>query len=133
MVARYRRWFEYEKDAHEKVIASLDSVPPEARADEAFQKAVSLFAHLLAGRWMWLYPLGHAEKPPTDFFPSQVHLPSLAEAMNQAWSTYFDSLYAAGFQRMLAAFRYRRQMINGETNALRAFVIIGRVYKTRSR
>ena len=27
-VEQYRRWFEYEKDSHRKVMASFESVPP---------------------------------------------------------------------------------------------------------
>ena len=95
MVERYRRWFEYEKDAHEKVLVSLDTVPAAAREDEAFRKAIALFAHILAGRWIWLYRLGHAETPQTDFFPNDVplhELPSRVEAMNQAWSDYLAAL-----------------------------------------
>ena len=95
MVERYRRWFEYEKDAHEMTIASLQTVPAEARNEEAFRKAVSLFAHIVIGRWTWLYRLGHAEKPKAGLFVTGVELhelPSMAEAMHQAWSRYLDGL-----------------------------------------
>lgn len=31
IIERYRRWFEYEKDAHAKVFASFDTVPSDRR------------------------------------------------------------------------------------------------------
>ena len=31
MIDRYRRWFEYERDSHSKMLASLENVPAEFR------------------------------------------------------------------------------------------------------
>jgi uncharacterized damage-inducible protein DinB len=92
---RYRRWFEYEKDSHAKVLASLHSVPESQRSTPAFQRAVTLLAHLVEARRMWLYRFGVAQEAPREFFPSNVALPDLAarlEATQTAWSKYHDRL-----------------------------------------
>lgn len=100
MSERYRRWFEYEKDSHAKVLAALAAVPEEQRGTEAYEKAVSLMAHLLLARWLWLFRLGAgpAEEVPkteAELFPRNVPvagLPARVAAMEAAWSSYLDRL-----------------------------------------
>src|SRR5437773_8851702 len=107
MVDRYRRWFEYEQDAHEKVLASFRSVPETRSVEGAFQKAVDLFAHLLAARRLWLYRFGVVAEPPAELFPQGVELAALssqASQTHQAWSDYFDRLDEAELSR---TFEYR--------------------------
>ncbi|MGH9332163.1 MAG: hypothetical protein ACRD21_00235, partial [Vicinamibacteria bacterium] len=58
MADRYRRWFAYEKDAHQKTLQSLYEVPEGRRTDPSFQKALSLVGHLVAARQLWLHRLG---------------------------------------------------------------------------
>lgn len=92
MVDRYHRWFEYEKDAHEKVLASLHAVPHNFRGLDSFQKAVALFAHIVAARWLWLFRFGFASNAPSDLFPQTMvveDLSELAAAMHTAWDAYF--------------------------------------------
>lgn len=92
---RYRRWFEYEKDSHNKVLTSLDSVPSDLRSSEAFQKAVSLMAHIVAARRLWLFRFGVAREAPSEFFPENLSLPDLwlrVEQMQAEWSKYLDGL-----------------------------------------
>ena len=36
IVDRYRRWFDYEKDSHARVLVSLETVPEAARATPAY-------------------------------------------------------------------------------------------------
>jgi uncharacterized damage-inducible protein DinB len=89
MAERYRRWFEYEKDSHAKVLAALGSASASARETDAFRKAVELAGHILAARGIWLFRLGAAKKAPTDFFPRGMSLSDLAarvEEMHAAWS-----------------------------------------------
>ena len=74
----YRRWFEYEKDSHQKVLASLNAVPAQLRSSPAFQKAVDMMAHLIAAR-------------------------RLSE-MESAWSAYLSRLDATEIARV---FEYR--------------------------
>jgi uncharacterized damage-inducible protein DinB len=92
---RYRRWFEYEKDSHAKVLASLESVPAGGRSTPAFEKAVSLVGHLIAARQMWLFRFGAGGEQPRDFFPTGLTLADLARRlrdMEAAWSAYLGGL-----------------------------------------
>ena len=103
----YRRWFEYEKDSHQKVLESLNAVPPQLRSLPAFQKAVDLMAHLIAARLLWLYRFGVATEPPREMFPENVpveQLPRRVTEMESAWSAYLSRLDAAEIERV---FDYR--------------------------
>jgi uncharacterized damage-inducible protein DinB len=109
MSERYRRWFEYEKDSHAKVLAALETVPEALRGTEPYEKAVSLLAHLLLARWLWLFRLGAgpAEQVPrteAEFFPRNVpvaELPARIAALEAAWSSYLDRLDEAEVARIV--------------------------------
>ncbi len=101
--ARYRRWFEYEKDTHAKVLASLEAVPPAARSHPAFGAAVDLFAHLFAARRLWLHRFGVLDERPREFFPAGVSVEDVAREMasvHAVWSAYFARLDAAELERV---------------------------------
>jgi uncharacterized damage-inducible protein DinB len=103
MADRYRRWFEYEKDAHRRVLQSIHAAADAERAAPSFQKAVDLFAHMMAARLLWLFRFGAATEPPTELFPQRVPvdvLDSLAEEMHTAWTAYFDRLDEAEAARV---------------------------------
>jgi uncharacterized damage-inducible protein DinB len=107
MAKRYRRWFEYEKDSHAKVLAALESAAPSARESKAFRKAVELAGHIVAARRLWLFRLGAAKEAPTDFFPSGMTLSELAgrfEEIHAAWSDY---LAGASENEIARSFEYR--------------------------
>jgi uncharacterized damage-inducible protein DinB len=92
---RYRRWFDYERDSHAKVVASLESVPADRRTEPQFLKAVTILAHLVAARRMWLYRLGEAAEAPRDFFPTGLTVSQVAADLAQteaAWSAYLGRL-----------------------------------------
>ncbi len=95
LVERYRRWFEYEKDAHEKVLESLKSVPESKWTDLRFQKAIDLFCHIIGARWLWLHRFGATVESPDELFPTNVTQEELASRlakMHDAWSKYFGQL-----------------------------------------
>src|SRR6516162_817576 len=103
LVDRYRRWFEYEKDAHRKVLASFETVPQDRREYASFQKALELMGHIVAARRVWLYRFGVAEGAPTTFFPTGITLEELREslaAMEDAWSAYLAGLPDADIARV---------------------------------
>ena len=77
-VEQYRRWFEYEKDSHRKVLASLESVPQDQRDSAPFHKALDIMDHIIAARRMWLFRFGAATERPANLFPSGVTLDDLA-------------------------------------------------------
>jgi len=60
IIDRYGRWFEYEKDAYHKVLHSIEATDDAQRLSPSFQKAVDLFAHMMAARQLWLFRLGAA-------------------------------------------------------------------------
>ncbi len=100
---RYRRWFEYEMDAHQKTIASLNAVSNELRSLPAYQKAVDLCAHILAARRLWLFRFGILQEPVTDIFPQHVDVKSLAtiaDAMHAVWRSYLEKLNDAELARV---------------------------------
>jgi uncharacterized damage-inducible protein DinB len=104
---RYRRWFDYEIDSHAKVLASLNSVPPQNRSAPTFKKAVDLLAHIVAGRLLWLFRLGGAREAPRDLFqqgfPFEELVPRIQE-METLWASYLARLDDAEVAR---TFEYR--------------------------
>jgi uncharacterized damage-inducible protein DinB len=107
---RYRRWFSYEKDAHQKTIESLVTVPEERRSHPSYRKAVSLVGHLVAARRLWLHRCGVRPTGPStlaEFFPEDLTLEELArslEDVHQEWDDYLARLDEAELSRV---FEYR--------------------------
>lgn len=100
---RYRRWFEYERDAHEKVIRSLESVPADRRASPEYKRAVTTLAHLAAARLMWLFRLGQTTDRPAAFFPENVGLADVAANLRDVqdhWAAYLGGLTDADIDRV---------------------------------
>jgi uncharacterized damage-inducible protein DinB len=107
LVDQYRRWFEYEKDSHRKVLESLETVPEDGRSSEPYQKALNLTAHLVAARRIWLHRLEPAVERPAAIFPTGVAREGLRadfEAIERAWSDYLGALTDADLARV---FTYR--------------------------
>lgn len=93
--AHYRRWFDYEKDAHAKVLVSLESVPAERRMTPEFQRAVAIFGHIAAARKVWLARLGVIEAAAPTLFPAGVELSKIAEdlrGIQDRWEDYLRRL-----------------------------------------
>jgi len=106
---QFRRWFEYEKDSHAKVLAALVSVPVALRCSEAFDKAAGLLSHVAAARELWLYRLGATREQLGGFFPTGVSLPDLEARLRRTesvWSGYLARLNDADLAR---SFEYRSQ------------------------
>jgi uncharacterized damage-inducible protein DinB len=107
LVEQYRRWFEYEKDSHRKVLAALESVPAENRSSEPFRKAMRLMGHIVAARRMWLFRFGAASTRPDDLFPADVTREQLLaelEVMENGWTGYLNRLDESELSRV---FQYR--------------------------
>jgi uncharacterized damage-inducible protein DinB len=105
MVECFRRWFEYEKDSHTKTLRSFQTVPDAECASPAFQKAVNLFAHIVAARKMWLFRFGVSSEAIKDLFPQNVaveNLASLADEMQAAWSSYLERVDEQELGRVFA-------------------------------
>jgi uncharacterized damage-inducible protein DinB len=106
----FRRWFDYERDSHDKALKSLESVPAEQRSSPPFERAVSIMAHLAVARQLWLHRFGaggEAPRDPSEFFPKGLTLAQLAGkigAAQDAWSRYLSRLNEAELGR---AFEYQ--------------------------
>jgi len=103
----YRRWFQYEIDSHAKVLESLEAVSESLRPTEGFQKAVTLMAHIVAARQLWLFRMGEASQAPRleDFFPKDMGLDELRkrlDGVHASWSAFLarldDSAIARSFE-----------------------------------
>ena len=118
MADQYRRWFAYERDAHDKTLASLRDAPEAARTSPTFQQAVDLLAHLVAARWLWLTRMGAVDRMPRDVFPRRVPLAELERAladMHAAWDDYLARLDQAELTRV---FEYRSLEGDGFRNTV---------------
>jgi uncharacterized damage-inducible protein DinB len=104
LVEQYRRWFDYEKDSHRQVLASLDTVPEENRGSEPFQKALSILGHIIAARRTWLHRFEPSKfEKPTELFPTGATRNSLEAdltAMERDWSEYFQRLTDSELERV---------------------------------
>jgi uncharacterized damage-inducible protein DinB len=104
VAAQYQRWFQYEKDSHAKVLASLDTVPEEQRGSASFQKALNIMGHVVAARRMWLFRLGVLSRRPLALFPVSTTWAELSTElgqMEQEWSAFLDSLSEPALERVL--------------------------------
>src|SRR5262245_37774041 len=118
VVERYRRWFEYEQDAHAKVLSSLDTVPPDRRDTAEYRKAVAVFAHIVAARRLWLSRFGAGPAPSGPLFPDNPNLSEIAaqwESARAQWAEFFaradDDGLAREFEyQSLDAGRFRNRV-----------------------
>ncbi len=102
VIDRYRRWFEYEQDAHAKVLSSLETVPPQGRSTPEFRRAVSLMAHIVAARRVWLSRLGVIAPAAGPMFPDDPDVARVAaecEEVHGLWSDYLAGLDDAALNR----------------------------------
>jgi uncharacterized damage-inducible protein DinB len=91
LAARFQRWFEHERHAHEEVLRSLESVPDDRRAGPEFAKAVSILAHVAAARRVWLVRLGVIAGQQGTLSPERVSLAEAAELLHLVhgpWAEY---------------------------------------------
>lgn len=91
LAARFQRWFEYEHDAHAKVLRSLESVPAERRSSPEFHRAVAILAHVAAARKVWLIRLGLLPGQQEPLVPQGVGFAEVAEllqAVHGPWADY---------------------------------------------
>src|SRR5262245_37753067 len=91
LTGRFQGWFEYERDAHAKVLRSLESVPAGRRSGPEFQRAVAILAHVAAARRLWLVRLGVVPGPQGTLSPGKLTLAEAADLLQSAdgpWVEY---------------------------------------------
>lgn len=111
LIARYRRWFDYEKDSHRKTLDSLRAVSEQQRESEEFRKAVYLMGHIVAARRMWLFRFG-VIKENAELFPGETRVDELhtqIEEMEMLWSQYLSQLNDAELARVFEYQSYEGQ------------------------
>lgn len=103
--AYFRHLFEYEQASHAKVLAALQAVPEERRGAAEFQKAIDLFAHVIAARRLWLARLGVAplpQSPDGGIEPKGTklaELPARMAEMHALWARHLAGIRDADVQR----------------------------------
>src|SRR6516164_8689191 len=91
LAGRFQRWFEYERDAHEKVLRSLESVPAGRRPGPEFERAVAILAHVAAARRLWLVRLSVLPGPQGTLSPEKPTLAEVAALLHSVhgpWAEY---------------------------------------------
>jgi uncharacterized damage-inducible protein DinB len=95
LIDRYRRWFEYEQNAHAKVFSSFETVPPDGRNTPEFRRAVNLMAHIVTARRNWLLRLGVIQGTAGPLFPDDPNVERIAAELREVqgvWSSYLSGL-----------------------------------------
>jgi uncharacterized damage-inducible protein DinB len=95
MTVRFRKWFEYEKDAHAKVMRSLETVPSDRRGCAEYKKALAILAHVAAARRNWLGRLGVIPLAPVPMFPENPQLANVSQELDEIhdlWTNYLAGL-----------------------------------------
>jgi uncharacterized damage-inducible protein DinB len=118
LINRYRRWFDYEKDAHAKVFSSFSTVPPEGTTTPEFRRAVNLMGHIVAARRIWLSRLGVTPAKAGPLFPDNPEVARVAAEWREAqdlWSDYLARLDDAALReefeyQSLDAGRFRNRV-----------------------
>lgn len=101
---RFRHWFVYERDAHAKLFSSLDGVPEDGRSTPGYERAVTLAAHLVAARRIWLSRIGYGPTFTGPVFPAAAQLETVKDdwlAVEPLWTEYLESLDDAGLARIV--------------------------------
>jgi uncharacterized damage-inducible protein DinB len=97
LLEHYRALYEYEKDCDEKMLAMLESVPDAHRRDARFQRAVTLAAHLAAGRENWLDFMDGEGNHQVAWWDAWCELAALRPrfaALERRWTEYLARLTA---------------------------------------
>lgn len=97
VVERFRRWYEYEKDVHARVLDSLEAVSRERRGEGFFREALDLMSHVVCARRLWLHRFGAAASGTGSggLFPKDWTLERLASElseMQEGWTAYLQTL-----------------------------------------
>jgi hypothetical protein len=107
LVSQYRRWFDYEQDAHAKAIQSLESVPLNRRSAPEFARAVGLLAHIVAARRVWLGRLGAAPPASGSLFPQNMELAQVIAQWNDVARLWTDFLGHLTDEAIARSFEYQ--------------------------
>src|SRR5215216_6243639 len=91
LARRFQRWFEQERDAHARVLRSLESVPADRRSSPEYQRAVSILAHVASARKVWLVRLGLTQGQ-VSLSPKDITLPDVVAQLDSVHAYWADYL-----------------------------------------
>jgi uncharacterized damage-inducible protein DinB len=101
---RFRRWFDYERDAHARTLASLETVPEDRRDAPEFRRALAIFGHVVAARRAWLGRMGITPPFTGALFPDEVELDQLkrdCDEVERLWVDAYAGLDDAALGRII--------------------------------
>lgn len=94
-ITQYRELYDYERDANDKMLTMLESVPEASRTDPRFSRALTIAAHLAACRENWLTWMAGEDRPIGWWFEKDVTLESLRPryaVSEERWVAYLAAL-----------------------------------------
>ena len=100
-ITHYRELYDYERDANDKMLTMLESVPEAQRTDPHFQRALGIAAHLAACRENWLTWMAGEARPIKLWFETDTILESLRPryaALEERWVAYLAALTSADLE-----------------------------------
>src|SRR5947209_902777 len=106
IAGRFQRWFDQERDAHARVLRSLESVPAGRRSCPEFEKAAAILAHVAAARRIWLIRLGLVEGQAT-LAPKGVTLPEVAGMLDSVHGFWGEYLARVSDEEIARVFEYQ--------------------------
>ena len=95
LIERFRKWYEHEKSANQKMLNMLSSVPLEGRSDPGFAKAVDIAAHLALCRENWLNRMDSDGTAVDHWFEENVDFEALPQRfanIERFWTLYLHRL-----------------------------------------
>ena len=107
LIDQYRRWFEYETDAHALVFASFETVPDEKRTTPEYRRAVSVLSHIVAARRIWLYRLGVIPAAPSSLFAEGRGVDQIKTDWDDVQGSWADYLGTLDDDAIVRAFEYK--------------------------
>lgn len=101
---RFRQWFLYEHEVHEKVLASIETVPAHRRESPGYRRAVDLMAHLNEARGIWQRRINGTSRPNENTFPPGRTIEEVKTAWAETasdWAAFLQTLDDEGLARVV--------------------------------
>ncbi len=94
-INHYRELYDYERDANDKMLTMIESVPEARRTDPRFPRTLGIAAHLAACRENWLTWMAGEDRPIELWFETDTTLEPLRPryaALEERWVAYLAAL-----------------------------------------
>ncbi len=95
MSNRFRYWFQHECHANQLVLQSIQSVPETVHDKAEYQRALSIFSHIVAARRIWLERFGVLPATSKAMFPEKVNIDEITHLWSEVaavWTQYLEQL-----------------------------------------